>query len=81
MKPSWYWGPAAGKSGFGPLVFGVYVGSALAGLLAPVLPLGGAVGAAGTPAVHAASRGNAAPPAAVTMSLRRLNVRSLLAIE
>jgi hypothetical protein len=62
-------------------VFGVYVGSALAGLLAPVLPLGGAVGAAGTPAVHAASSGSAAPPAAVRMSLRRLKVRSLLAIE
>src|SRR5690348_7121036 len=79
MKPSSYCGPAAGKSGLGPVVLAANVGSALPGLAAvAAVPLGAAVGAAGATAPHATNNGRAAPPAAVTISLRRLRWKSLL---
>src|SRR5579864_577883 len=73
MKPSSYWGPAAGKSGLGPVVLAMKLGRAVAALdvLAPV---GGAVGAAGAIDPHAANNGRAAPTPAVTKSSRRLSV-------
>ena len=82
LKPSWWIGLSAGKSGFGPPVDGKKVGSALAaaGLAADPAPVAGAVvapgAACGTAGVHAASNGRAtltaAPAATVRMNPRRL---------
>src|SRR6476646_2771415 len=73
MNPSWYCGPAAGQSGFGPPVCAMNVGRALPGLAAPAAAPAAAVGAAGADGVHAARSGNATPPAIVTMNPRRLS--------
>src|SRR5437868_559793 len=81
MKPSWYSGPADGKSGLAPPVNGINDGYAEPGFAAGAPPAG-APGAAGLVNPHALSKGSAAPPATVNRKARRLleccNIASFL---